>query len=251
MASRAGRDRSPTTSITLRRLRWHRLRTAAASRPASAFGFAVGARRDPAVAAFQASMSWPAHGSKSDSSGSWAGRSASGTWIRLTRTRYQTAERPRIPSTRMSAGSRYAATSGWRAFQRSRPSSASSLNSRPRRSRRPGSTSCGGRSASVASRPTRSAGRRSGRRLRPRPPVPRRRPAAARRLAATRLVFGLRPARLATAGRAAARRPASRSSAATARRPGPSASSRALSSSSASSEPTASSIPAPGSPIAA
>ena len=92
---------------------------AAAFVPVFAFGFGVGLRaRDPAVAAFHASMSWPAHGSKSDSSGSWPGRSASGTWMRLTRTRYQTADRPRIPSTRMSAGSRYGTTSGWRAFQR-------------------------------------------------------------------------------------------------------------------------------------
>src|SRR6478609_9758882 len=80
--------------------------------PVFAFGFGVGLRaRDPAVAAFHASMSWPAHGSKSDSSGSWLGRSASGTWMRLTRTRYQTADRPRIPSTRMSAGSRKGTTS--------------------------------------------------------------------------------------------------------------------------------------------
>ena len=70
-------------------------------------------------------------------------------------------------------------------------------------------------------------------------------------LAAARLVLGLGAARLSTAGPAAARRPAWRSSAATARRPGPRPRARALSSSSASSEPTASSIPAPGSPIAA
>ena len=49
----------------------------------------------------------------------------SGTWIRLTRTRYQSDERPRMPSVRTSAGSRWTAASGWRAFQRSRPSRAS------------------------------------------------------------------------------------------------------------------------------
>ena len=49
--------------------------------------------------------------------------------MRLTRTRYQSDDRPRIPSTRTSAGSRYAATSGWRAFQRSSPSIASSFYS--------------------------------------------------------------------------------------------------------------------------
>ena len=67
-------------------------------------------------------------GRSPDSSASWPGRSASGTWMRFTRTRYQSDERPRIPSTRMSAGSRKATTSGWRAFQRSRPSSASAFD---------------------------------------------------------------------------------------------------------------------------
>ena len=126
-----------------------------------AFDFGVGRRaREPAVAAFHASMSMPAHGSKSDSSGSWPGRWSSGTWMRLTRTRYHSADRPRIPSTRMSAGSRYpddlrmALLPAFEAVERLL------LEFARGRSRRQGSTSCAGRSGSASNRPTRSAGRR-------------------------------------------------------------------------------------------
>ena len=196
------------------------------SRRLGAFGasrrLGVGRRaREPAVAALHASMSWPAHGSKSDSSGSWAGRSASGTWMRFTRTRYQSDDRPRMPSTRMSAGSRYcddlrvARLPALEALERLL------LVLAPARSRRPGSPSCAGRSASGSrARPTRSgrpafgspaatAAARSAATSGGGPP----------RLAAARLVLGRRPALPSTAGRAAARRPASRSSVATARRP--------------------------------
>ena len=41
--------------------------------------------------------------------------------------RYQSVKRPRIESTRMSAGSSKATTERWRAFQRSKPASAFSL----------------------------------------------------------------------------------------------------------------------------
>ena len=61
------------------------------------------------------------------SSGSCGGRSSSGTCSRLTRIRVHVVERPRIASTSTSFGSRWAAASGWRAFQRSSPASASSL----------------------------------------------------------------------------------------------------------------------------
>ena len=52
---------------------------------------------------------------------------APGTCSRLTRTRVQVDERPRIESTSTSAASSCAAASGWRAFQRSSPASASSF----------------------------------------------------------------------------------------------------------------------------
>ena len=68
------------------------------------------------------------------SSGSCGGRSASGTCVRLTRTRYQSDERPRMPSTSTSGSSSAAAASGGATFQRSRPASASSFSS-PARSR--------------------------------------------------------------------------------------------------------------------
>ena len=55
---------------------------------------------------------------------------AAGTCSRLTRMRVQVWKRPRIASTSTSAGSRCAAASGWRAFQRSRPASASSFFAR-------------------------------------------------------------------------------------------------------------------------
>ena len=61
------------------------------------------------------------------------GRSVSGTWRRLTRMRVQVLERPRIASTSTSSTASFAAASGWRAFQRSRPASASSLCSPWRR----------------------------------------------------------------------------------------------------------------------
>ena len=51
-------------------------------------------------------------GPPSGSSGSWAGRRSSGTCSRLTRTRAQVVERPRIESTSTSAGSRCRAASG-------------------------------------------------------------------------------------------------------------------------------------------
>src|SRR5204863_1086 len=60
------------------------------------------------------------------SAGSSAGRSASGTCRRFTRIRVQVEERPRIESTSTSSIARCAAARGWRAFQRSRPASASS-----------------------------------------------------------------------------------------------------------------------------
>ena len=80
-------------------------------------------RSAAAIAVCQSSVS----GSSSGSSASCAGRSASGTCCRLTRMRVHVRKRPRIASTSTSAGSRCAAASGWRAFQRSRPASASSL----------------------------------------------------------------------------------------------------------------------------
>ena len=49
----------------------------------------------------------------------------------VTRTRVQVDQRPRIASTSTSAGSRFAAASGWRAFHRSSPASASSLRRAP------------------------------------------------------------------------------------------------------------------------
>ena len=52
---------------------------------------------------------------------------ASGTCWRLTRMRVHVAKRPRIASTRTSAGARCAAASGCRARHRSRPASASSF----------------------------------------------------------------------------------------------------------------------------
>src|SRR5207244_1494147 len=59
--------------------------------------------------------------------GTGGGRDCSGTCSRVTRMRVQVGERPRIESTRTSAGCRWEAASGWRAFQRSRPASASSF----------------------------------------------------------------------------------------------------------------------------
>ena len=123
----------------------------------------------------QVDGSTPAHsfGVSSGSSASCAGRSSSGTCCRLMRIRVQVLNRPRIASTRTSAGSRCAAASGWRAFHRSTPASASSF---------------------FGARPISISG-----------------------------CFRLRSSSFAasTAARAAARPPASCSSAATARRPGP------------------------------
>ena len=247
VAWRAGRDRSrrPRSRPWLR---WHAFGSAAS--PALAFGFAVRAR-EPDVAAFQASMSWPAHGSKSLSSGSWVGRSASGTWIRLTRTRYQTAERPRIPSTRMSGGSRYADDLGVARLPALETLERLVLELRPRdlddRDRR---LAAAGRRRARAGPLGREAGVRvaGGHRGGALRGDLRRRAAT---FAAARLVLGLGRGAPSTAGRAAARRPASRSSAATARRPARPPRPARSSSSSPSSEPTASSMPAPGSPIAA
>src|SRR5205823_12884601 len=66
-------------------------------------------------------------GSQPGSGGSSGGRSPSGTLRRLIRMRVQLVDRPRIESTRTSSTLSRAAASGYRAFQRSRPASASAL----------------------------------------------------------------------------------------------------------------------------
>ena len=154
-----------------------------------------------------------------------------------------------MPSTRTSAGSRASAAFGWRAFQRSRPSSASAFDAAREISmtgtlvlRRPvgvgrepshsvGSPAFGSPAATAAARSAATSG--GGPPASPRPGlVLGIGPALARRLDPRRLAGLLRVVR-----RPRARRP----------RPPPRASRD--SSSSASSEPTASSMPAPGSPI--
>jgi hypothetical protein len=71
-------------------------------------------------------------GASSGSSGSGAGRRPSGTCSRFTRRRVHVVWRPRMASIRTSAGWRWDAASGCRAFQRSSPASASSfLEARP------------------------------------------------------------------------------------------------------------------------
>ena len=173
-----------------------------------------------------------------------------GTWMRLTRTRYQSDERPRMPSTRTSAGSRCRGDLGMARLPALEPLERLGLRRRPGdlddRDRR---LAPAGRRRPRAGPLGRQARVRVARRDRRRPLGGdlRRRPAG---LAPTRLVLGSARALPSTAGPAAARRPASRSSAATARRPGPRPRAAGDSSSSASSDPTASSIPAPGSPIA-
>ena len=141
--------------------------------------------------------------------------------MRLTRTRYQSDDRPRIPSTSTSAGSRWSPTPGWRAFQRSSPSSASAFDAAREISmtgidrlaptgRRRSRALPFGRQAGV--RIAGGDGRRSFRGHLGR---------GTAGLAAT-LSYSESGGACATAGRAAARRPASRSSAATGRRPRPS-----------------------------
>ncbi len=99
---------------------------------------------------------------------------------------------------------------------------------------------------SGASRPIRSAGRRSGRPARRPPGAPARPPAVGRPPRRDPVRTRSPRGAAATAGREAARRPAWRSSGGHGASPRPSASCRRLSSSSASSDPTASSIPSPG-----
>ena len=125
---------APRTRPTVRPTGRRSLRTATSCRSPS---------DSRALPAWQALPAWPAPsvrarprgrlldtrsaGRSRDRAASCGGRSASGTWIRLTRTRVHVVDRPRIESTRTSAGSSAAAAVGQRAFQRSRPARASSF----------------------------------------------------------------------------------------------------------------------------
>ena len=166
-------------------------------------------------------MSIPAHGSKSDSSGLLGGPVRLGDVDEVDPDAGTTVDRPRIESTRMSGASRNGTTSGWRAFQRSRPSRASGLVLRPGDlDDRDGALAAAGRRGPGAGPLGRQARVRvaGGHRGRALGGDIRRRAAA---FAATRLVLGLRAGAPGMAGPAAAHRPAWRSSVATGRRPGP------------------------------